>query len=218
MSSSHVLIFTVLLAAAFAGCDETRPAEDGDLAVTVDQAAPGPDGKVVKPDAKVAKPDAKVVKPDAKVVKPDAKPTADGGSTFPGILDGVWLIGWSGGMNHFSWIRFSSVTMGGGKAQILAGKDIVSNLPLWNCSGATSWNITSKPNTLQLHMPSGSCNGMKSSVYTFQSFQKPPGGWPKGALLEAVVDQSSPTAKLKAYKYPASQCDAAMTACKDPLK
>jgi len=211
------------------GCNETETPSDGKCGLeagvdlqadtkqpTSDAKPPTPDGKQPKPDAKQPKPDAKQPKPDQANPK-DAKPPTDGGTKFPAVLDGVWLIGWSGGMHHFSWVRFSVPVSSNGKAHIIDGKKLWANAPYWNCSGATSWNTTAKPYTIQLHLPSGTCSGMKSTVLSFFNF-KTPGGWPKGAILEADVNQSSPSGNIKAYKFPASQCDKAMTTCKDPLK
>lgn len=148
----------------------------------------------------------------------DVIPWGDAASSFPYVLNGIWLIGWGGGLNHYSWARFSVSAASNGKADLLDGKGLKYNVPLWNCSGSTSWNtISSSSITIQLHWPSGTCTSYKSSNFTFTNFKKP-GSYPKGAILEADVSVSpGMPSPLKAYKFPASQCDAAMKTCKDPL-
>ena len=135
-------------------------------------------------------------------------------------MDGVWLVGWIGGLNRFSWVRFKVTSASGGTAQILAGKLAGGTVPFWNCSGSTSWNITSKPETLQLHFPSSLCvpAGLKSSSYSFTKIKAYSGSYPKGALKQATVTayQTTPTT-ISGYRFPASQCNAAMTTCKDPF-
>ena len=174
-------------------------------------------------DAKVA--DAQAA--DTKVADAQAADTAqakdavvptDGNTGFPQALDGIWLVGWIGGLNRFSWVRFSVTSKTGGTAIINKGTLSGGTVPYWDCSGSTTWNITSKPDTIQLHFPSPTCNGMKSGSYTFASIAPFTGTYPKGATFEASIQAlgSSP-ATVSGYKFPASQCDATMTTCTDPL-
>jgi len=143
----------------------------------------------------------------------------DASYAFPKVLDGVWLVGWIGGINRFSWVKFQVTSPTSGKAWILDGKGLSGGtIPYWNCSGATSWNLTSKPNTVQLHMPSSTCNGYKSASYSFGGFKPHSGTYPKGAQLQAAVTAypGSPTT-IQGYRYASGWCDAAMTKCKDPF-
>jgi hypothetical protein len=140
----------------------------------------------------------------------------DEGGTFPGALDGVWLFGWSGGMNHFSWVRLRIEQMGGGGAQFLSGADLSYNIPFWDCSGQGDWMLTAKPDTIGLYFPEGCALGFQA--YTFLSLQPPSSTFPKGAILEATVEGlGGPGQIMQVYKFPAWQCDEAMTACQDPL-
>jgi hypothetical protein len=41
---------------------------------------------------------------------------------------------------------------------------------------------------------------------------------PKGAIASWSVEKEDGSAALEAYQFPASQCDAAFTACTDPFK
>ncbi len=149
----------------------------------------------------------------------DQFPSGDAG-VLANLLDGTWLVGWIGGLNRFSWVRFEAVSCCGGKAHILAGKMSGGTVPYWNCTGSTTWNITSKPMTFQLHFPSSTChpNGLKSASFTLSNYKAYSGTYPKGATHHATLTTApgSPT-QVTAYKYPASQCNKAMTSCKDPF-
>lgn len=136
---------------------------------------------------------------------------------FPYNLDGIWLLGWSGGLNHFSWVRFTVDGMAGGAAQYNAGADLAYNAPLWSCNGAGTWMLTAKPDTVGFNFPPSCTDGFQA--YTFLSFQAPSSSFPKGAILEATVEAPTmPGQTFNAYKFPDSQCDAAMTKCTDPLQ
>ena len=67
-------------------------------------------------------------------------------------------------------------------------------------------------------MPSANCNGYKSSSYTFANIKAMAASYPKGATHQATVTtyQGSVT-QISGYKFPATQCDALMTKCTDPL-
>jgi hypothetical protein len=148
----------------------------------------------------------------------DAIVPSDGSTGFPQALDGIWLVGWIGGLNRFSWVRFSVTSKTGGTAIINKGALTGGTVPYWSCSGSTTWNITSKPNTIQLHYPSATCTGMKSESFTFTSISPFSGSYPKGAQFKAAIQASGSTpATVSGYKFPLSQCDATLTTCKDPL-
>lgn len=158
--------------------------------------------------------------PTLDLTEPADAAISDASGSFPYTLDGIWLVGWIGGLNRFSWVKFQATSPSSGKAWILDGKGLSGGtVPYWNCSGATTWNITSKPGTLQLQMPDANCNGYKSSSYTFSGIKAMTASYPKGATHQATVTayQGSTPAQISGYKFPASQCDAAMAKCIDPL-
>ena len=130
----------------------------------------------------------------------------------PGALEGIWLIGWSGGMNHYSWVRLTGEMAG--VADFLDGADLAVNGPFWSCSGQGSWLVTAKPNTVMLTFPS-ECN-LPAKVLTFETFQLPT-GWPNGVRLVAQLTDLDVSVYLEGYQFPPSQCDAAMASCTDPL-
>lgn len=132
---------------------------------------------------------------------------------FANMLDGVWLIGWSGGMNHYSWVRLSGAPQWGGDAEFLAGEDLFANLPFWNCSGKGSWMITAKPYTIGLQFPSHCSLGFTS--FTFVTVQ--PASYPTGAVLYATLeDLAEPGLPVEGFKFHSNWCDPAMSSCPDP--
>lgn len=121
---------------------------------------------------------------------------------------GTWLIGWSGGLNHFSWLRLEP----SGVARVLDGADLSVNIPFWECSGAGTWMLTAKPNTVGVYFPA-SCNvGFESLTFTLV----PSTGYPPGVILAASIETAS-SQPIEGYKFPHSICDAQLTTCKDPL-
>jgi hypothetical protein len=132
-------------------------------------------------------------------------------------LEGLWLIGWSGGLHHYSWVVFEVTSVFGGNATILDGSKLSSNSPFFNCNGATTFNLASRPRTVQLHLPSATChNGLRSVAITFEALSPSP-SFPRGATHGAVVTIASVSVGLSAFKFPRNQCDAKMSSCIDPL-
>jgi len=196
------------------GCSESRPVVLDGQASTADVGADAAAAVDVGADL-VAHQDSPAADTSPAV---DAMLTPDGNTAFPQVLDGVWLMGWMGGLNRFSWIRFSVTSPAGGTAIINKGALSGGTVPYWNCTGSTSWNITAKPDTIQLHYPSSLCTGMKSGTFTFTSIKPVTGTYPKGAQLVATIQAlTSSPATISGYKFPPGQCDASMTSCKDPL-
>ncbi|MCK5798698.1 MAG: hypothetical protein KAI47_16010 [Deltaproteobacteria bacterium] len=147
----------------------------------------------------------------------DLPPGSDLPGGFMGDITGVWLIGWTGGLRHYSWLRLTPTSSTGGDAMILDGSALPSNTPYWACSGKTTWNLASKPRTIQLHFPSGNCSSMRSAAYTFGKLTSA-GAFPKGALWKTTVkDSNQPTLSLEGFRFPLTQCDAKMTSCTAPF-
>lgn len=134
---------------------------------------------------------------------------------FPSQLPGIWLMGWSGGLNHYSWVRFSSTTGYSGTADFLAGEDLPANAPYWPCTGQGEWTVTAKPDTIQLLFPA-SC-GLTSEAMTFLSFG-PGAGYPVDAIMQATIESlANPGMMIEGYKFAAGQCEADMSACGNPF-
>ncbi len=133
-----------------------------------------------------------------------------GGSPFEKFA-GTWLIGWAGNLNHYSWVRLDV----DGTASFLDGALLAINAPFWDCSGMGSWIPTAKIDTVGLTFPS-SCNlGFES--YTFTKIEPATGPFPKGAIDHATLEPLTSTQLVEGFRFPDSQCDAAMTICTDPL-
>jgi hypothetical protein len=138
---------------------------------------------------------------------------------FPRLFEGTWLFGWSGGLNHRSWIRFSALGTtgndaaqpGSGTVDILAGEDAVaSNMPYWPCSGQGRWFITQIPDTISIELPTGCASAIE--VYTVTSIETSPGYVP-GSLQRVALTRGGYGVPIEAFRFPDSQCDAAMTVC-----
>ena len=135
---------------------------------------------------------------------------------FATTLNGIWLIGWSGGLNHYSWVRIKGGPQFNGTAEFLAGADLFANAPFWDCSGAGTWMLTQQFYTVGFYFPASCAQGF--DAYTFLSLDMPLGG-PPGAILHASLKNDAlPGAPLDAFKFPDYQCDVAMTTCQDPWK
>jgi hypothetical protein len=131
----------------------------------------------------------------------------------PGALDeGVWLIGWAGGTNHYSWVRFEP----GGALTMLDGAGIATNIPYWECNGPGSWVLAATPETVVVQMAGdgGSC---AFSPLTFGPWLGDP-AWPEGARQAVtVLDGANPDVPLTAYRFPDAQCAPDLSRCADPL-
>jgi hypothetical protein len=139
-------------------------------------------------------------------------------TAFVEQMSGVWLVGWDGGLRHYSWVRIRRASLGDwtGTAEFLSGSTLASNAPFWPCSGRGSWMIPAKPNAILLRFPEG-CPADLESQYTFDPFAPPP-PFPRGAILSASVADLRGEIPLTGFKFPDAQCDAAMTTCTDPFR
>jgi hypothetical protein len=67
----------------------------------------------------------------------DTRCPDEGAATFPdSFRDSVWLIGWSGGLNHFSWVKFNFLSPTGlnGTASVMNAAG-VGTTPYFRCEG-----------------------------------------------------------------------------------
>lgn len=140
--------------------------------------------------------------------------SGDAIADFVQAVDGVWLVGWSGGANHYSWMRFSLTTEGQGVLEVLDPTDVLSNIPFWNCQGVGSWNVAARENTLFLSLPKG-CDPPAEAI-TFGPFEKIDR---PGVLFRSAIEiNSTPTFdNVEGFKVESSRCDAAFTVCEGPF-
>jgi hypothetical protein len=147
----------------------------------------------------------------------DIPADVDSIDTFINQMNGIWLIGWMGDKNHYSWVRIrsNSPSSWGGTADFLAGDDLTINSPYWQCTGQGQWMIPQKPYSILFTFPA-SCPSGNQGEYTFDPFRAS-GSFPKGAILAATVTPLSGSPGLTGYKFSDTQCNADMTSCLDPL-
>ena len=139
-----------------------------------------------------------------------SRPAGDLASPFTATLGGIWLMGWSGGLDHFPWVRLDPANPFGGRADFLEPAGRPGWIGFWpGCSGAGQWLLTQKPDTIQLKLPP-QCNVL-DVAFTFTNVMKP-GGWPAGAIVQASF-VPSPPAPPEGYKFPDNQCDKMFTMC-----
>lgn len=153
--------------------------------------------------------------PDAAPV--DASGDVDTITAFVEQMNGVWLVGWSGNLNHYSWVRITSATPGSwnGPAEFLSGDTLAANSPFWPCSGPGQWFIPQKPYSIFFSFPA-SCPGGLEAEYTFDPISAAP-SYPNGAIASATVTPLSGGSPLQGWKFPGTQCDATMSSCTNPL-
>ncbi|MCA9594129.1 MAG: hypothetical protein KC776_12485 [Myxococcales bacterium] len=149
----------------------------------------------------------------------------DGGApVWPDVLfTGVWYVGWSGGLDHYSWMKLTETGPGQANGQWAALDAVCGSCTgYFPCEGDQGLFIASKqaPMTLTLQYPlacAGDSGAPDSEVWTIKSFGPPP-SFPAGALLTASVQVgSNPTQVVNAYLYPASQCNPAFKSCTNPF-
>lgn len=218
-----LLLFVFVAAASACGPRSALTSEPDGGAPGAPRADAAADDLAARADAALA---ADATLPDAApgdAGRPDAPAVLDDASlAFPTYFEGLWLIGWSGGMNHFSWVRFGKLvaTMpSSSEAWILEGEDIIGNAPLWSCHGKTTWGIGAAADTAYLDFPSTSCDPQRpnSIGLVFGELVGPGSGAPPGAMLSTTVKEQATLQAMVGYKYPDTWCDAAMTHCKAPF-
>jgi hypothetical protein len=137
---------------------------------------------------------------------------------FDELLEGTWLIGWYGGQNHVSWIRFASgaASPAGGDIAVLAtDPSVPSNVAYWPCSGLGGWAPTQRLSTVDLlPMP----QGCSREILTFNTFR--PVSWPGTAFLEAEIlttriqdGGAESSTQIVGLKYPDDICNSSFTSC-----
>lgn len=141
---------------------------------------------------------------------------APSSSNFPDLVPGLWLIGWSGGLDHLSWVRFTGSGVGYFRSQASRAKGMT---PYFRCTGQGSWLIAAKPRTIFVSFP-GNCppeslQGVAQS-YTFGAVHPTP-TFMKKALLQVDFDVEPSQPPLLGLKFPDDTCDATLTQCADPF-
>jgi hypothetical protein len=137
-----------------------------------------------------------------------------GGGGTAGFLEilgeGVWLIGWSGGLDHFSWVRYTFTNGTLGTIAVIVS-ECASCTPYYACDGQGSFSVDAATSEVVMQLPAA-CDA--ESILTFGSFSDP-GGFPAGATLMAQITEQGQS--LVAYQFPSGFCDAGFTMCGPPF-
>jgi hypothetical protein len=129
-----------------------------------------------------------------------------------GLFAGVWLIGWEGGMLHFSAIRLPPEADGGfeGEVEILADPGLDHNGPYFDCSGVGTFTVGANSTYFMIEPPPD-CEGTMGGVeLVFGELGDAGGRW--GSTLMASVE-TTPGNAVVGYWFPPETCDATMSRC-----
>jgi hypothetical protein len=137
----------------------------------------------------------------------------EGTAKFPDAFrDSVWLIGWSGGLNHYSWVRFNFLSPTGlnGTASVLDASG-VGTTPYFPCQGNDglfSADPTLRQIVLQLPQSCADAGVIDAvlRVICFDSVHLV-----RGSSLAASIDERA--RPLEGHRFPKDYCGANFTSC-----
>jgi hypothetical protein len=137
-----------------------------------------------------------------------------GAGDFPQTLGiGLWLVGWSGGLDHFSWMRFSFFDQLSGSFDMIDA-ECGSCTPLYPCEGSGSFTADPVTRQLTLSLP---VDCSDTSMLEFGAFAAPSGFYP-AAILEAPVTEVGTANQLVAAQFGEVHCDPTFTMCPSPFE
>lgn len=190
--------------------------DGGDLVASegVDKAGPLAEAAVDHPvtlqyvSHQATEPRPVVAAPDIGALEHPAPPTPD----LSILTHGPWLMGWHGGLDHFSWVHFEQ-----GPPAVVTFLDPTGGAALtpWlSCSGTGTWAILPGPASFELTFPP-ECVADPMQLEAKAVLEL--GDWPPGPVLSLHLVQIAPApAPLSAYLYPEGWCDEPFTACDAP--
>lgn len=143
-------------------------------------------------------------------------------SSFPERLtDAVWLVGWAGGNEHWSWVRFhldAGGTSGRWETAPLrcVAKSCVGYFKrpamFVGCVSTTGTFVVERPNRLRIAVPAD-CRGSTTDaeIWAFGAFRTP---GDRVRSLESVGITLAPAVNhIGAHRYPADFCGADLATC-----
>jgi hypothetical protein len=136
---------------------------------------------------------------------------------LPGVLDeGVWLVGWSGGTDHYSWLEFSPDEADGveGSLAVLESDCGICSGFLFGCAG-TDGRYSVDLDTSEISMLFPAACSLDPTVWEFQSVLLSPTDYPGDSLLRWTFSVDGVNS-YAAHLYPREQCDSAFTSCTWP--
>ncbi len=138
---------------------------------------------------------------------------------LPGVLEeGVWLVGWSGGNDHFSWLEFSPDepdALDGSFAILEADCGICSGF-VFGCEG-TDGRYSIDLDTHEILMEYPAACSVDPAVWGFKSVILSPTDYPPDALLKWSFELDGGNT-YNAFLYPRDQCDSGFTSCTWPTQ
>lgn len=136
-----------------------------------------------------------------------------GPAGFPEALgQGVWLIGWAGGLDHFSWVRFEFLTATSGTFTLLDPMGVTLT-PYYPCEGSGPFQVDLGLGTVVLELPAA-CNMPKAWLDVESFFD--PAGFPPHAIQGANIKTMGQY--IQGFQHNASFCDMGFTVCPDPFQ
>jgi hypothetical protein len=138
-----------------------------------------------------------------------------GGAVFPDeFRDNVWLVGWSGGLDHFSWFRltFASPTDFSGTAWIISAGGSPATTSYFPCEGRDGlFRVDPATKQIVLQLPQ-SCagTGFTYAILDLVCFNATspllPGSYLKATLWDGVR-------RLDGHRFASDHCGANFTSC-----
>jgi hypothetical protein len=136
-----------------------------------------------------------------------------GAGTFPAILgDGIWLVGWSGGLDHYSWMKFTFLQPAAGTLEILDA-ECPSCTGFFDCEGMGAFTVDVQSPADDVTV--AACNLVPT--FDFQSFGPPPPFFPS-AILEAQIVETQTMNPLVGLQFGPMACDPGFTQCINPFQ
>jgi hypothetical protein len=124
----------------------------------------------------------------------------------------VWLLGWAGGLDHFSWVRFVFTNATQGSIELLT-PDEPTFTPYFPCEGMGLFTIDEAASEATLQLPAACA---QTTTLGFQSFS--PAGGPPSSILTAVIQDQGVAQAISGYKYASDHCNVTFTMCNDPYR
>ncbi len=130
------------------------------------------------------------------------------------LEQGWWLCGWSGGLDHYSWLYFGTNDQ---QMLTLAILDATCThcASYFGCAGTDGeYSTAGSMHGVGLAMPSG-CAETNWTIWEMTELC-PPDGYPPGS--SAYVTLTDRITSLRCDRYPLDQCDATLPSCPMPLE
>ena len=129
-------------------------------------------------------------------------------ANYSEILEqGLWLCGWSGGLEHYSWVYFDS-----GALSILDA-DCPSCTSYFGCAGTDGEYLFGELMGSVIFTTPSSCPEPRRVAWMMTELC-PPDGVPPGSLAYATFTDT--TGEFRCDLYPSEQCNTALSSCPAP--